>query len=287
LFLLFAAIAVCSWSVTAFACDQEKGTKATAASMGKGTSATYAASTCAGTKGAQSAATASMEGCCAKSGASATTASVTGHSDKNSMTAGSCAMHGAKATAVTAGATHGCSGAEGATAAGSSCAMHGNTATAAGSSCAAHGNTATAAGSSCPAHANSATAANARHAGCTFCEELNGCDQEMRSLGAVAQVVPLKNGVMFVYTSDPARVRAIQSAMARRKDQAAIFASTDSGDHLCNDCKAMRGAAASGKLTREVVNIDSGCLTLMTSSDPAIVARIHELAGVPTTRIKS
>src|SRR5262249_16374979 len=124
---------------------------------------------------------------------------------------------------------------------------------------------------------------SARHAGCSVCDDLTACDQEMHNLGAMAQVVPLKNGVMFVYTGDVTKVRAMQWAMARRKGQSAMFASNDGRRSLCPECKALRGAAASGKLSREVVNIDSGCLTLMTSSDPAIVARIHELAGVPAT----
>jgi hypothetical protein len=59
---------------------------------------------------------------------------------------------------------------------------------------------------------------------------------------------------------------------------------TASGDkaRLCSDCKAMRGAAASGKLSREIVNIEGGCLTLITSTDPALVARLHSLAGTGT-----
>ena len=46
----------------------------------------------------------------------------------------------------------------------------------------------------------------------------------------------------------------------------------------------MRGAIASGKLTREVVNIEGGCLTLMTSSDPAMVAKIHAMADTQGPR---
>jgi len=125
------------------------------------------------------------------------------------------------------------------------------------------------------------------HADCTYCQDMDACEKEMRGLGAVTQVVPLKNGVMYVYTVDASKVRAVQAAMARRKDTSALFASTGEDAHLCNSCRALRGAAASGKLTREVVNIDGGCLTLMTSNDPAIVARIHELAGVSTNRVKS
>ena len=50
----------------------------------------------------------------------------------------------------------------------------------------------------------------------------------------------------------------------------------------------MRGAVASGKLTRELVPIEGGVLTLMTSNDPAVVARLHEMAGTQlSARTKS
>jgi hypothetical protein len=57
--------------------------------------------------------------------------------------------------------------------------------------------------------------------------------------------------------------------------------------HLCKDCKAMRGAVASGKVTREVVNIEGGCLSLVTSSDPKIVAQLHAMAGLSDNHTKS
>jgi len=50
--------------------------------------------------------------------------------------------------------------------------------------------------------------------------------------------------------------------------------------HLCPSCKAVRGAIASGKMNRELVNIEGGCLTLMTSNDPATLAKIYSLAGL-------
>jgi hypothetical protein len=34
---------------------------------------------------------------------------------------------------------------------------------------------------------------------------------------------------------------------------------------------------ASGKMTREIVNIEGGALALMTSDDPTIVAKIHAM----------
>jgi hypothetical protein len=224
-------------------------------------------------KGASAVTASSTGGSCSAKGAAMAGGSCSAHGNVGAaMTAGSCSAHGNVGAEMTAGACpHGAKGA----------AAHAMTAGTT-HSCGRASTMATG-GASCPSGAG---VMSGRHAGCSFCDELTACDQEMRSLGAVSQVVPLKNGVMFVYTGDASKVRSVQSAMARRKDQTAIFASNDPTEHLCSGCKALRGAAASGKLSREVVNIDSGCLTLMTSSDPAIVARIHELAGVPTTRIK-
>lgn len=273
LFLTMSAALICCSPVLAHACDQDKtsGKSASTASMTKPSRTMTAGSadccaarntTTAMTAGAGGACTAEqMASCAGKKGmknASMAEGSCSAHSMTSattiSMDGKSCAAHKAKTTAMAAGAGHACGTSAGAMTAG---------------------------GPAC-----SGANMSARHAGCSFCDDLTACDQEMHSLGAVAQVVPLKNGVMFVYTGDATKVRAMQSAMARRKTQTAVFASTEGNKALCGECKALRGAAASGKLSREVVNIDSGCLTLMTSSDPAVVARIHELAGVPATRIK-
>jgi hypothetical protein len=262
--------------VAALACDQAKNQGANASTASAG--ATCSAARCpygAGAKGASAATiSASFDHCSGKTGASATTASTAGMangacSGKGAVTSatmanGACGGHSASATAVTASN------------AGGACAAHGASAT----------TTAMAAGADHVCGGEGATAAM-HHADCTYCQDMDACEKEMHSLGAVTQVVPLKNGVMYVYTVDPARVRAVQAAMARRKDTTAQFASTGEDAHLCSSCRALRGAAASGKLTREVVNIDGGCLTLMTSNDPAVVARIHELAGVSTNRVKS
>jgi len=177
------------------------------------------------------------------------TAAVTSGAAKNfAVNAGAegCAGHSAKTTAVVAGA---------------------------GGSCAAKGSTAK-------------TSGHTAHGACDGCADFNDCDQTLRNMGAVLQVVPLKNGVMYVYTSDASKARQIQSTMSQRKDQMAMFASASSGTALCGDCKQLRGAAMSGKLSREVVNIEGGCLTLMTSNDPAVVSRIHAMAGVAATRAK-
>jgi len=46
---------------------------------------------------------------------------------------------------------------------------------------------------------------------------------------------------------------------------------------------------ASGKMNREVVNIEGGILTLLTSSDPSLVAHLHAMTDQQkvATRIKS
>jgi len=72
----------------------------------------------------------------------------------------------------------------------------------------------------------------------------------------------------------------VQAALARRADHMAQFAAAGAKARLCGSCKEMRGAQASGKLSREVVNIDGGCLTIVTSTDPVLVAKLHAMAGL-------
>jgi hypothetical protein len=125
------------------------------------------------------------------------------------------------------------------------------------------------------------------HAECDGCADMAKCEEEILSAGGRVQVVPLKNGVMYVYTAESsAGVRAVQAAVAHRNER--MVAWTTAGDHvhLCSECKTMRGAAASGKLSREVINIEGGCLTLMTSNDATIVARLHEMASATATHTK-
>ena len=172
---------------------------------------------------------------------------------------------GMKASATTASMDH--------------CAAMKNTATAASASCSMKKNatTAMAAGSKCSSHGNASAMA---HGDCSACEELAMCEEDVRSTGARSKVVALKNGAMVVYTADsPENVRAVQNTVSRRNEQmlSAMKASTDG--KLCNDCRSMRGAMASGKLHREVVNVESGCMTLITSTDRAIVQKIHAMTG--------
>ena len=126
-----------------------------------------------------------------------------------------------------------------------------------------------------------AHAAAAAH-DCAACESWIACEQDARALGAKAQVVPLKNGVMVVYTADsPGDVRVLQSVVAKRNDRMLAAFSANSTLKLCDQCKQLRGAMASGKLYREVVNVERGCMTLMTSTDRGVVEKIRAMNGQP------
>jgi hypothetical protein len=140
-------------------------------------------------------------------------------------------------------------------------------------------------GGSCTGRGMAETADFSNHADCDACADMAACAEQLRSTGSQTQVVPLKNGVMFVYTADsPSRVRAVQAAVSHRTER--LTAMTVAGDKakLCPECKNIRGAIASGKLSRETVNIEGGCLTLMTSSDPTMVTRLRTMAGLGASR---
>ena len=120
-----------------------------------------------------------------------------------------------------------------------------------------------------------------KNADCDGCADMAFCDHSVKALGATVQVVPLKNGVMYVYTAtDANKVHAVQASMVRRNDRMLTMLAAGDKAHLCPSCKSVRGAIASGKLNRELVNIEGGCLTLMTSDDPATLSQIYSLAGL-------
>ena len=217
-----------------------------------------------------------VDDCCAAKGAKAKATAVNASAkSKNAacasksfstVTSGACKSHGVSAvTAVAgddeaitmpAGSGHACNTSKGVKA------------TAAGN------------GYSCGGKGVTAMAGRSNHSGCDACADMSDCDGELRSSGALTQVVKLKNGIMYVYTAqEPGKVRAVQAAVAQRNDR--LVAITASGDKakLCPDCKVMRGAVASGKLTREMVTIEGGCMTLVTSTDRAIVGKLHAMVS--------
>jgi hypothetical protein len=142
-------------------------------------------------------------------------------------------------------------------------------------SCAAHATTMAA--GECPGHEANGKSAMA-FGNCDACADMAMCDKELIEAGTRTQVVPLKNGVMFVYTAENrGRVTAVQSALARRTERLNQLMTAGDKARLCAECKSMRGAMASGRLTREVINIEGGALTLVTSDDPAMVAKIKAM----------
>lgn len=260
-----------AWAVQVIACDKDKATKASAAVASKSAACTpEMAAAC----------TPEMAAACQAKGA------------RSAKTAAYSASCGAKSTAVTASAAtkrgaktaaydH-CAGKASATtavAASDHCAGKTSTTTSVATSISSSKVSAVAIGSggSCGI-GKSSMAGKAGHGDCDACSDLAMCYEELEAAGARTQVVPLKNGVMFVYTAnDPGKASAVQSAMNRRSERLAQFVTAGDQAHLCADCRLIRGAMASGKMTREVVNIEGGALTLMTSSDPAVVAKIHAL----------
>jgi hypothetical protein len=281
LFVFVSAVLVAAgWAVWVAACDQDKQTSAQASS----TTSAASMSSCAA-HGAN-ATTADMAGC-AGHGAKATTADMAG-----------CAGHGAKATTAGMASCAG-HGAAATTASFHECGMYGVSMTAvasanggcpyeksasmaAGSSCAAKGATkaTTASDAACRSDGMMTTADARMHPDCDACADMVSCSQQLTANGAQTQILPLKNGVMFVYTTDtPSHVRAVQAAMTRRTQRLIALASSGDKAKLCPECKTVRGAIASGKLNRETVNIEGGCLTLMTSTDPAMIAKLHGMAG--------
>ena len=225
----------------------------------------------------KNAAVAAAMGCNMK-GAS-TTMSTTMSTKTAAMSGGKCDMaHGASKMAN-----------------GANCSAHSSSATTANNAdhCAAMKNSATTASNSdhCAAMKNSTTAVagmkcsahmNAVAHDCSACEDWSSCEQDVRTLGAKSQVVGLKNGAMIVYTAErKTDVKALQNVVSKRNDKMVAALSAGSDKKLCDDCKQLRGAMASGKLHREVVNVERGCMTLITSNDRDVVQKIRNMTAQP------
>jgi len=134
----------------------------------------------------------------------------------------------------------------------------------------------------CPGCSSPKSSSGVIHADCDACSGWVACLTELEAAGASMQVVKLKNGVMYVFMVEtPARVRVVQVALARRNERLKTLTAEGDRARLCPECRLMRGAAVSGKLAREVLNFEGGCLTVTTSSDPSVVEKIHFMAGFP------
>jgi hypothetical protein len=246
--------AAATWAMYAIACDKDK-TTATRASA-------------ASAKGASSSdcpmhASAAAAGCPDHGGAGVSGASFVTASTKGAKAAGDdgcCMAKGAKSASVTA--AHECTHADGAAMAGVA---------------------------SCDGQGMTAGMCEDMHGKCDACADMAQTDAELMEGGTDVQAVPIKNGVMFIYsTSKPGQVSAIQSVMARRTEHLNRLVNSGDKVKLCPECRSMRGAMASGKVTREVVNIEGGALTLLTSNDPAMVKKIRAIADhTMAARVKS
>jgi hypothetical protein len=118
---------------------------------------------------------------------------------------------------------------------------------------------------------------------CAACDDWEICARALEGVGASMQVMPLRNGVMRVFTAaTPAGVRVVQTALALHYERMSGLIAAGEAARLCPACRVMRGAAVSGKLSREIIKIDGGCITLTTSTDPVIVMRIHAETGITT-----
>jgi len=265
-----------TWGTQVMACDKHKATAANVSSSActaemaakctpemmaackargaKSAAVTASAEHCAGMKNA----VAASSGTCASKATSAT-ASFSARASKTTGAVVSASDHCAgKSAAVTIAAGNGAYPSKGKV-----------TAMAAG------------AGGQCSGHGAASMASKMSQGDCDACADMAMCDGEIETAGARLQVVPLKNGVMFVYTAEnPGKVNAVQSALARRNERLQQIVTAGDKARLCAECKSMRGSIASGKLSREVVNIEGGALTLMTSNDPSTVKKIHAMVDV-------
>lgn len=280
--LVWAALAVAaagSWSVYATACDKNK--SSASAANASYSAKTAGAGSCASKNTASAATTASSSGCSAHT-MDATAASHEGcGGSASTVSAVTASSAGAKSMKV-AGA-EGCCSAKGAKSAK-------NTSASAAGGAACGSAMAGVSSSACTGQALTMAMCKDSHAGCDACEDMGAFDTELTTAGAAVQVVPIKNGAMFVYTAAaPGKVNALQSAVTRRSEQLQRIVAAGDKAHLCDGCKAMRGAMASGKVTREVVSIEGGSLALVTSNDPAMVRQIRAMvdAGKTAVRVKS
>jgi hypothetical protein len=281
--LVLALFAFACTATMAQACDAQKSAKTAKAGSTTTTNAVVAS--------VNGQVTAAADGGCAAHAQGTTSATVATSTGKSAS--GCTAAMAAQCTpamkaacqhdAATAAGAPGCTAAKGTSAVtasntgkSSGCAMHGSTAGM--DHCGAKSASATAvvAGLRCAEHQNGVA-----H-DCSACEDWMQMDKDARTIGARSQIVALKNGAMIVFTADsPAQVKQLQAMVAKRNDRMTAAYAGASDLTLCDDCKQLRGAIASGKLNREVVNVERGVMELVTSNDRAVVQRIRAMTGQP------
>jgi hypothetical protein len=115
---------------------------------------------------------------------------------------------------------------------------------------------------------------------CDACANWMACEGGLHAAGASVQTVALKNGVMRIYTADtPSHARLVQALLARRDESLRALDAGGETVRLCPACRMARGAALSGKMVRQVVPVEGGCITITTSSDTSVVSMIRSRAA--------
>ncbi len=235
-------------------------------------------------------------GACAKSAGASAASSCCGNGKSASAASASAHASGCPANAGCPTGSAQCT-AKGASAASASCCT-GNAKCANSGECSMHGakGAATAQGMNCGACGfalSVAPSANGKcdgsmadtHMGCAVCSDGASCSEELHGVNAHTQVVALRNGAMIVYTADtPEGVRMLQSTLRRHNEAVMNALASTSEANLCSGCRVFRGAMASGKFTRELVNVKNGAQILVTSNDKSIVTRIHGLTGAQSAQ---
>src|SRR5213075_982331 len=125
---------------------------------------------------------ASNSGCAAHTMKTANASGCTAHGAAMKTASSECGAHGASMKS-----------------AGYQCGEHGTSA-AGSTACKLHGTTATA--EQCFGHGMLTVSDASIHSDCDACADMATCAQALEQNGAHTQVLPLKNGVMFVYTTD-------------------------------------------------------------------------------------
>ncbi len=258
--LLAVALLACACTASAaLACDAHKSKSARNTTASRATTAKAAGATKAA-HAAHAGCTAGAPAADAAGRAAACTPEMAAACMSNTAVAAAtgCEAKGASATAVVAGNVKSGKAAKGA----DCCGMKG-------------------AATAVAANSKPAAAKGAAH-DCSACADRLTCEQDVEALGAKSQVVALKNGAMIVYTTEtPGDVKALQATVTKRHEKLMSSLAAGGSRSLCPECKALRGAIASGKLHREVVNVERGCMTLLTSSDQSVVTRIRAITGQP------
>lgn len=296
-FATFATMALTAgWAAASPTCDKEKGTSTAAKRATRPTA--IAASAEGGSCGFKTTMTAAelAEHCAAKKATAATAGAAhcpvmkgTATAVTASANASGCADKGAAATAVTASVA---APASPASKGEDCCAMKGTSAAKSAKTAAKKSPvfiSASNEGGACGGTGMAGIAAAVLHDDCEACTDMAGCSQSLDAAKASRQVVKLKNGIMLIYTADtPARIGAVQAAVASRGEQHVRFAAAGSKARLCGECTTIRDAISRGKLQREVNKIESGSFMLLTSNDAALVAKLHGMTDMKASaRIKS